>query len=94
MLDNLSAHKTHRVASFLQKHPNVKLHFTPDLLILVKSGWDLVFTHRARGHRTRRIHFCSRSLPQAHSPTSAPTRKPRNLWLEVLRHSTSHHAML
>lgn len=29
ILDNLSAHKTHKVASFLQAHPNVKLHFTP-----------------------------------------------------------------
>lgn len=29
ILDNLSAHKTHQVASFLQDHPNVKLHFTP-----------------------------------------------------------------
>lgn len=29
ILDNLSAHKTHKVASFLQNHPKVKLHFTP-----------------------------------------------------------------
>jgi transposase len=29
ILDNLSAHKTQKVASFLQQHPNVKLHFTP-----------------------------------------------------------------
>ena len=29
ILDNLSAHKTHKVASFLENHPNVKLHFTP-----------------------------------------------------------------
>jgi transposase len=29
ILDNLSAHKTHKVASFLQEHPNVRLHFTP-----------------------------------------------------------------
>jgi transposase len=29
ILDNLSAHKTQKVASFLQEHPNVKLHFTP-----------------------------------------------------------------
>ena len=29
ILDNLSAHKTQKVAGFLQKHPNVKLHFTP-----------------------------------------------------------------
>jgi transposase len=29
ILDNLSAHKTHKVADFLQDHPNVKLHFTP-----------------------------------------------------------------
>ena len=29
ILDNLSAHKTHKVARFLQEHPNLKLHFTP-----------------------------------------------------------------
>jgi transposase len=29
ILDNLSAHKTQKVASFLQEYPNVKLHFTP-----------------------------------------------------------------
>jgi transposase len=27
--DNLSAHKTKRVAEFLEQHPNVHLHFTP-----------------------------------------------------------------
>lgn len=27
--DNLSAHKTEKVAAFLEVHPNVKLHFTP-----------------------------------------------------------------
>ena len=27
--DNLSAHKTQKVAAFLEGHPNVKLHFTP-----------------------------------------------------------------
>src|SRR4051795_11584539 len=29
ILDNLSAHKTQKVTSFLQAHPNVQLHFTP-----------------------------------------------------------------
>jgi transposase len=29
ILDNLSAHKTKKVADFLDQHPNVKLHFTP-----------------------------------------------------------------
>src|SRR4051794_12795807 len=29
ILDNLSAHKTHKVASFLQAHPRLQLHFTP-----------------------------------------------------------------
>src|SRR5438552_8691107 len=29
ILDNLSAHKTQKVTSFLQKHSNVKVHFTP-----------------------------------------------------------------
>jgi transposase len=29
MADNLSAHKTKRVAEVLQSHPQVSLHFTP-----------------------------------------------------------------
>ena len=29
ILDNLSAHKTRKVAEFLEQHPNVALHFTP-----------------------------------------------------------------
>lgn len=29
ILDNLSAHKTQKVAAFLQEHPKVQLHFTP-----------------------------------------------------------------
>jgi transposase len=29
ILDNLSAHKTSKVEAFLDKHPNVELHFTP-----------------------------------------------------------------
>jgi transposase len=29
ILDNLSAHKTHQVARFLEDHPNGNLHFTP-----------------------------------------------------------------
>ena len=29
IVDNLSAHKTKRVAAFLEEHPNVHVHFTP-----------------------------------------------------------------
>jgi transposase len=29
IVDNLSAHKTKKVAAFLEEHPRVKLHFTP-----------------------------------------------------------------
>ena len=29
ILDNLSAHKTAKVTEFLERNPNVKLHFTP-----------------------------------------------------------------
>jgi hypothetical protein len=31
ILDNLSAHKTQKVARFLQEHPNLELHFTPTI---------------------------------------------------------------
>jgi hypothetical protein len=42
ILDNLSAHKTQSVQEFLTDHPNVSLHFTPTLLLLVEPGRDLV----------------------------------------------------
>ncbi len=38
ILDNLSAHKTQKVASFLQEHPNVRLHFTPTYSSWLNQG--------------------------------------------------------
>ena len=46
-----------RSTSFLSEHPNVKLHFTPDLLFLAQSGRDLVRKAGARSHRSRHLHF-------------------------------------
>lgn len=40
-LDNLSAHKTARVQTFLPEHPNVHLHFTPTIF-LAQSGRTMV----------------------------------------------------
>ncbi|HET9395002.1 MAG TPA: IS630 family transposase [Nitrospiraceae bacterium] len=56
VLDNLSAHKTKKVAEFLDQHPNVKLHFTSDVLIVAESGGDLVRTNRARCDRPWSLH--------------------------------------
>jgi transposase len=47
--DNL-AHKTSKVAALLEKHPEVKLHFTY-LFVLAEPSGDLVFSDRTGGHR-------------------------------------------
>ena len=42
IVDNLSAHKTKRVAAFLGEHPNVTVHYTPTYsswLNQVESGF-------------------------------------------------------
>jgi hypothetical protein len=43
ILDNLSAHKTQKIARFLQEHPNLELHFTPTFLPLrcLLPSWNL-----------------------------------------------------
>jgi transposase len=55
--DNLSAHKTEKVALFLQEHPQVKLHFTPTY-----SSWlnqvELWFSKIERDVIARGV-FCS-----------------------------------
>src|SRR6476619_5824285 len=40
--DNLSAHKTRAVTEFLALHPNLQIHYTPNLLFLAQSGRTLV----------------------------------------------------
>jgi len=54
ILDNLSAHKTNRVAAFLEAHPNVRLHFTPTY-----SSWlnqvELWFSKLQRNVITRGV---------------------------------------
>jgi transposase len=54
ILDNLSAHKTHTVADFLEAHPQVRLHFTPSY-----SSWvnhvELWFAKIERGVISRGV---------------------------------------
>ena len=61
ILDNLSAHKTHKVAAFLQQHPNVKLHFTPTY-----SSWlnqvEIWFSRIERDVITRGVFSSVRDL--------------------------------
>jgi len=61
ILDNLSAHKTHKVAAFLQEHPNVKLHFTPTY-----SSWlnqvEIWFSRIERDVITRGVFSSVRDL--------------------------------
>ena len=68
ILDNLSAHKTAKVQQFLERHSNVKLHFTPTY-----SSWlnqvEIWFARLAgtRSHCTRHLHLGQRSRPQAYA---------------------------
>jgi transposase len=49
IVDNLSAHTTKKVSEFLESHPEVRLHFHPNLLLLLaEPGSDLVCAHLAR----------------------------------------------
>ena len=61
ILDNLSAHKTHKVAAFLEEHPNVKLHFTPTY-----SSWlnqvEIWFSRIERDVITRGVFSSVRDL--------------------------------
>jgi len=61
ILDNLSAHKTHKVAALLQEHANVKLHFTPTY-----SSWlnqvEIWFSRIERDVITRGVFSSVRDL--------------------------------
>ena len=54
--DNLSTHKTQAVRTFLLDHPNVHLHFTPDVFVLAESSRALVCEDRARTPGARHLH--------------------------------------
>src|SRR3989449_3261583 len=47
--DNLSAHKTNQVGDFLQRHPNVHLHFTPTYSSWLNQVelWFSILSHQA-----------------------------------------------
>ena len=80
ILDNLSAHKTHKVASFLEDHPNVNLHFTPTY-----SSWlnqvEIWFSRIERDVIARGVFTSVRDLARklmryvrAYSKTARPFR--------------------
>jgi transposase len=80
ILDNLSAHKTHKVAGFLQDHPNVNLHFTPTY-----SSWlnqvEIWFSRIERDVIARGVFTSVRDLARkliryvrAYSKTARPFR--------------------
>ena len=80
ILDNLSAHKTPKVASFLCDHPNVKLHFTPTY-----SSWlnqvEIWFSRIERDVIARGVFTSVRDLARkliryirAYSKTARPFR--------------------
>jgi transposase len=80
ILDNLSAHKTHKVKGFLDDHPNVKLHFTPTY-----SSWlnqvEIWFSRIERDVIARGVFTSVRDLARkliryirAYSKTARPFR--------------------
>lgn len=80
ILDNLSAHKTHKVSGFLQDHPNVNLHFTPTY-----SSWlnqvEIWFSRIERDVIARGVFTSVRDLARkliryvrAYSKTARPFR--------------------
>ena len=80
ILDNLSAHKTHKVASFLKAYPNVNLHFTPTY-----SSWlnqvEIWFSRIERDVIARGVFSSVRDLSRkliryvrAYSKTARPFR--------------------
>ena len=75
IVDNLSAHKTKAVAAFLVENPRLRIHYTPDLLLLAQSGRNLVLQNPARSHRPRRLYFQGRSGPKNHALHSPHNKK-------------------
>ena len=80
ILDNLSAHKTHKVKRFLEDYPNVKLHFTPTY-----SSWlnqvEIWFSRIERDVIARGVFTSVRDLARkliryirAYSKTARPFR--------------------
>lgn len=80
ILDNLSAHKTNKVAAFLAEHPNLQLHFTPTY-----SSWlhqvELWFARVEREVIARGVFTSVKDLAgklrrfiQAYSKTARPFR--------------------
>jgi transposase len=80
IVDNLSAHKTRKVAEFLESHPDVKLHFTPTY-----SSWlnqvEIWFSRIERDVIARGVFTSVKDLSrklmryiQAYSKTARPIR--------------------
>ena len=74
ILDNLSAHKTDRVKSFLTDHPRVHMHFTPTY-----SSWlnqvELWFAKIERDVIARGVFSSVKDLKENSSIISASTTK-------------------
>ncbi|MBV8843683.1 MAG: transposase [Bryobacterales bacterium] len=64
ILDNLPAHKTAKVETFLREHPQAQLHFTPTYSSWLESGGNLVLQAPARPHHPGRVHLGSGSGPE------------------------------
>ena len=80
IVDNLSAHKTRKVAEFLESHPDVKLHFTPTY-----SSWlnqvEIWFSRVERDFIARGVFTSVKDLSRklmrsihAYSKTAIPTQ--------------------
>ncbi len=95
ILDNLSAHKTKKVAAFLAQHPHVRLHFTPTY-----SSWlnqvELWFSKLQRDVIARGVFTSTTDLARklrryinAHSKDAKPFRWKYSKPSRRIRHAKS-----
>lgn len=64
--DNLSAHRTSKVWQFIDRHPNVRIHFTPTYSSWLNQVEVLVFQDPTRCHRTGDLPFGQRLGQKTH----------------------------
>src|SRR5438309_9524012 len=74
--DNPSAHKTAKVTEFLERNPNVKLHFTPTYSSRLNQV-ELWFSRLECEVIARYFHFCQRPRPKTNA-LHTPLRKNRS----------------
>ena len=93
VLDNLSAHKTKKVAEFLDPTPERETALHSDVLIVAESGGDLVRTNRARCNRPWSLHVGQGPGAEVDAVHSRLRRVGTPDPLEVLRRCAADHML-